>query len=221
MARRLLLVGALFASVVVALALTDRSPAIQPVAANVICNGQQRWTIKTLSDPAAGQVKLAPEKIERISVTELRKMRKPPNAPPGRIAPTETTVYEVTAELVEARWVWDPRPGTDDNDRGDRDIHLVIAEPGHGRRKMIVEFPDPACVGAVPALKKMIRDARNAFLACRGLMPSSDKPFHLFAGHAKATINGVGFFDRPHAHGAAPSGIELHPVLAFASSVCG
>lgn len=44
---------------------------------------------------------------------------------------------------------------------------------------MIVEFPDPACVGAVPALKKMIRDA---LLACRGLMPSSDKPFHLFAG---------------------------------------
>ncbi len=43
---------------------------------------------------------------------------------------------------------------------------------------MIVEFSDPACVETQPALNKMMRDARNAFLDCKGsLQPSSDKPF--------------------------------------------
>jgi hypothetical protein len=64
----------------------------------------------------------------------------------------------------------------------------------------------------------MIRDARNAFLDCKGLMPSADKPFRKLTG--TATINGVGFFDRPHATGHAPHGIELHPVLSFSSSDC-
>jgi hypothetical protein len=83
---------------------------------------------------------------------------------------------------------------------------------------MIVEFPDPACVNAAPAIKKMMRDARNAFLAHRGLMPSADKPFQQLNG--TATINGVGFFDPPHATGHAPNGIELHPVLFFSSTDC-
>jgi hypothetical protein len=86
------------------------------------------------------------------------------------------------------------------------------------RRQDVVEFPDPACVEAQAALKKMMRDARNAFLDCKGLQPSSDKPFHPLSG--EATINGVGFFDRPHATGHAPHGIELHPVLFFSSSDC-
>ncbi len=64
----------------------------------------------------------------------------------------------------------------------------------------------------------MMRDARNAFIDCEGLMPSADKPFKSLTG--TATINGVGFFDRPHATGHAPQGIELHPVLAFSSTDC-
>jgi hypothetical protein len=35
-----------------------------------------------------------------------------------------------------------------------------------------------------------------------------------------ATISGVGFVDRPHAIGHAPSGVEIHPVLFFSSSDC-
>jgi hypothetical protein len=37
---------------------------------------------------------------------------------------------------------------------------------------------------------------------------------HRFSG--RATLSGVGFFDRPHGRtGVAPNGIEMHPVLAF------
>jgi hypothetical protein len=181
----------------------------------------QRWDVKTLSDPARNDARLAPADIERNSVTNLRQMQKRSGDGPERIAPEENTVYEVTAQLIEARWIWDRREGTPTKEKGDRDIHLVISEPGFPRRKMIVEFPDIACVAnASTAVKKMIRDARNAFLDCFGLMPSSDRPFHKFVGKPKATINGVGFVDRPHATGHAPHGMEIHPVLHFASTDC-
>jgi hypothetical protein len=187
--------------------------------ASVVCNGKERWDIKTLSDPAAGQVNLDPTKIKKVSVKSLRLKTRPPGfSEEDRVAPVETTVYEVKAALVEARWIWDPRPGTPVKKKGDRDIHLVIAAPSDHSLTMIVEFPDPACVNAAPAAKKMMHDARNAFLACRGLMPSADKPFQKLNG--TATINGVGFFDRPHATGHAPDGIELHPVLFFNSTDC-
>ena len=193
----------------------------QPAGARtaVVCNGKERWEVKTLSDPQASAVKLDPTKIKRISIKTLRTKQKPAGASTEqRISPVETTVYEVEAALIKARWVWDPRPGTPTKKKGDRDIHLVIAAPSDHALTMIVEFPDPACVEAQPALKKMMRDARNAFLDCKGLQPSSDKPFHPLNG--QATINGVGFFDRPHATGHAPHGIELHPVLFFSSSDC-
>jgi hypothetical protein len=185
---------------------------------SVLCKGVERWDIKTLSDVNADQVKLDPSAIKHVSVKTLRLKKKPADAAPGRIPPVETTVYEVKAALIKARWVWDPRPGTLDKKRGDRDIHLVIAAPSDKALTMIVEFPDPACVDAKDELKKMMRDARNAFISCQGLMPPSNKPFKTLSG--TATINGPGFFDRPHAIGHAPFGVEIHPVLFFSSSDC-
>jgi hypothetical protein len=46
----------------------------------------------------------------------------------------------------------------------------------------------------------------------------ANKPFKTLTGNA--TISGVGFFDRPHATGHAPFGVELDPVLSFASTDC-
>lgn len=168
----------------------------------------------TLADDDADAVKLEPSAIKHVSVKTLRVNKKPQGAGPERIPPVETTVYEVKAALVKARWVWDPTPSTPDKKRGDRDIHLVIAAPSDHSLTMIVEFPDPACAQAQPELKKMMRDARNSFISCEGLMPPANKPFKPLSG--TATVNGVGFFDRPHASGHAPFGVELHPVLFFA-----
>jgi hypothetical protein len=87
----------------------------QPARARtaVVCNGKERWEIKTLSDPQAGTVKLDPSQIKHISVKTLRTKQKPAGASTEqRIGPVETTVYEVEAALIKARWVWDRRPGT-------------------------------------------------------------------------------------------------------------
>ena len=95
--------------------------------ASVLCNGVEQWKIKTLADEDAGDVNLDPSAIKHLSVKTLRKFKKPAGAGEGRIPPVETTVYEVKAALIKARWVWDPSPSTPDKKRGDRDIHLVIA----------------------------------------------------------------------------------------------
>jgi hypothetical protein len=63
---------------------------------SAVCNGQERWKIKTLADPQAGAVKLDPSQIKQISVKTLRKKQKPSGASTEqRITPVETTVYEV------------------------------------------------------------------------------------------------------------------------------
>lgn len=62
----------------------------------------------------------------------LRLKQKPAHASGDqRIAPVETTVYEVQAALIKARWVWDRSPGKPLKDKGDRDIHHL---PHQGRR---------------------------------------------------------------------------------------
>jgi hypothetical protein len=222
---RALAAGVVIALVTLVAAITPATPASGVDAtrtpagkAEILCNGVERWKVKTLADDDAGDVKLDPSAIKHYSVRTLRRFKKPAGSGQARIPPVETTVYEVKAALIKARWVWDPRPSIPDKKRGDRDIHLVIAATADQSLTMIVEFPDPDCVGAKPELKKMMRDARNAFISCQGLMPSADKPFKQLTG--TATINGVGFFDRPHASGHAPFGMEIHPVLFFASSDC-
>ena len=78
--------------------------------------GTERWPVKTLSDQDAASVNFSPVDS---SVAELRGLTAPASLPQSsRIAPTELTVYSVTAQLVEFKL------------EEDHDIHLVIAEPG-------------------------------------------------------------------------------------------
>jgi len=74
---------------------------------------------------------------------------------------------------------------------------------------MIVEVPDPACVDSTSLFATAIAHARAQFdarlVATRSWkMPSPPIPI---------LVQGVGFFDFLHGQtGAAPNGIELHPV---------
>jgi hypothetical protein len=78
----------------------------------------------------------------------------------------------------------------------DSDRHIVVSD---GSRTMVVEIPDPACVGNSP-WKTLISNARQAFTGQTGTV----------------TVRGVGFFDKIHGQtGIAPNGIELHPVLGI------
>jgi len=168
-------------------------------ATGVQC-GEERWPVKTLSDQDAAQVNFTPA---QSSVAELRSLVPSASLPSSsRIAPTELTVFTVTAQVVEMKL------------EEDRDIHLVIGEPSDPSATMITEFPDAdQCNGAVAsAHAQEMRTVRAALVAAFG-QPSSSQ-FTRLTG--TVTLSGVGFFDFLHGQtGVAPNGIELHPVMSF------
>jgi hypothetical protein len=169
--------------------------------------GEERWPVKTLSDPSAGEVKTTPVDS---TVDKLTNEQKPPTVGGTlpRTGAVERTVFRLKVKLFEARRVGETG--------GDRDIHLVVADPDSGRT-MIVEMPDVACEGPDRSkFRDQMLRARAVFEEACGVPPVK---FRALAGTAE--ITGVGFFDKPHGqHGRAPNAIELHPLLSFKSSDC-
>ena len=177
---------------------TPAAPSAEPPC------GEGRWAVKTLTDPAARLIDMTPR---LTTVGALRRLRFPArlhNVP--RIRGVETTTYVVRVALIGTML------------QGDHDIHLVIADPGRLARTMITEFPKASCTrGASLKARLKMRQARGALIRACGL-PSAVR-FKRISG--RATVSGVGFFDRPHRQtGVAPNGIELHPVLAFTKAHC-
>ena len=222
----LLLAALLFLTSAVGLALAARhrvgtpSETEQPSSAGIdegpeasFRCGTDRWPVKTLSDPAAGQVSL---QARRSSVPELSRLTPPPRIGPNlQRQPFERQAYAINVRLKLVRYVGGRRE--------DRDIHLVV-QGVRGGPTMIVEFPDPACPGAAGSPHRaLLLDARTAFeQACHGRPPQ-----RFIALGGRARIEGVGFWDRPHGRdsprGRAPNSAELHPVTRFAmasGSVC-
>jgi hypothetical protein len=167
--------------------------------------GSERWAVKTLMDPAAANINLA--KVKTTTVEGLRHLKVPKNlkATSKRRAGAERTVYGVQGLLMSMKR------------EEDSDIHLVIADPRLGG-SMIVEFPADACDGAaLPAARLMMTQARVDLAAACGGEPAGTA----VTLTGSATMTGVGFFDLIHGQaGVAPNGIELHPVLSFASANC-
>lgn len=192
-----------FCTIALLLALVAAGCAEGPSSAGVQC-GTERWPVKTLSDSDAARVNFTPV---ASSVAALRSLAAPATRPQSsRVAPAELTEFSLTAQVVEFK------------QEGDRDVHLVIAEPGDPAQTMIVEFPDAdRCAGAVDSAEAtQMRSARAALTAAVGEAPAA--AFRQISGTAE--ISGVGFFDSLHGQtGVAPNGIELHPVLEFRLAV--
>ncbi|MDP9238761.1 MAG: excalibur calcium-binding domain-containing protein [Chloroflexota bacterium] len=165
--------------------------------------GVERWPVKTLSDNDARNVSLVPVPAP---VAQLRSLHVPATLPAAsRVPPVELTTYWVLANVVEFKL------------EADRDIHVVISDIGDPSQTMIVEFPDASsCAGAADSVHAPeMRSARSMLVATFG-QPSSSR-FTSISG--VASFVGVGFFDVLHGQtGVAPNGIELHPVIAFASN---
>jgi hypothetical protein len=172
-------------------------------AQHITC-GEERWKIKTLTDPSARAISLTT--VRKTTIEALRRLKAPTvlgKATP-RIAPTETTVFQVDALLMSMKL------------EGDDDIHTVIADPVVGG-SMIVEFPGASCVGTVGVA--LMSKAKAALAAACGPLPTTVGKFVTL--HGRASIDGVGFFDFLHHQGGlAPNGIELHPVLRINISSC-
>ena len=155
--------------------------------------GVERWAVKTGTDSEARAIKLSPAKP--VSIATLRSYAKPSSYPATRIGTVEKTVYQVDATLTKYK------------SESDGDLHLVLSDAAG--KTLIVEIPDPACMGSSP-WKASVTAVRKAF-ASRYTATSS---FKTTSKHV--VVNGVGFFDKIHGQtGVAPNGIELHAVTGI------
>ncbi len=158
--------------------------------------GAWRQSVKTMVDPGAGQVNLAPR---QGLIGTLRALPAPPHLSSslGRIS-AERATYTVRAKLMFAK------------EEADSDFHVVLADPQNGVT-MIAEIPDPACAQG-SRVQAQISRARAAFIQRFG-QPSTTR-FKAIPGSPMASVTGVLFFDEIHGQkGVAPNGVELHPVL--------
>ena len=167
--------------------------------AEAACGGD-RWSVQTASDPAAGRIDLV--HVIATSVEEMTAKGVPTTlSSDSRIEPDELNVSVVNAILTSYKR------------EDDGDYYAVLSSGG---MTMVAEFPDPACVSATSPLLDQIRAARAQFDA--GL--SAGSAFK--TANQLVTITGVSFFESLVGQGAAPNGIELHPVLSvrFATGTC-
>jgi hypothetical protein len=218
--RRAIVAGTAVAFVAIAAAVVARaatsSQGVRPngLSAANHCPGSERWAIKTLTDPDADSVDFAHPDTTRVAILAAQDPAPVHITSSTPRLPLEKVVYRVTVRLVKAKI-------EESGDKGDEDIHLVIADPTpHGEplgQTMIAEFPKPGCAPESHSIKApQMAKARAAFVAACGTPPLG-KPV-TYPPTATATITGVGFFDLKHGTpqlGRAPHDRELHPVLKF------
>ena len=163
--------------------------------------GQERWSVKTGTDSDAGRVNLSSP--QNTTIDQLIALTPPSPIPAAnRFAPTEETVFVVSATLTDYK--------LEGGAKGDSDYHLVLEHQGH---TMVAEIPSPACVGAGSPFAARIANARAEFDAHFTATTSFQ------TANVPVQVTGVGFFDFAHGqHGAAPNIIELHPILDIAFS---
>ena len=181
-----------------------RLASIATLALSILCDltaladcGVERWPVKTGTDVNAAFIYTGaalPVSIEYLrSLPALR-----PLPQSVRVAPTETTVYDVTATLVDFKL------------EDDGDYHLVISDSAG--RTIIAEIPSVNCDSG-SAFASMITVARASFDS----RFSASQSFQRVS--VPVQIRGLGFFDFLHGQrGVAPNGIELHPVLSVSFS---
>jgi hypothetical protein len=123
-----------------------------------------------------------------------------------RIAPTETQQFTVQALLIG----WKEESGP----TGDRDFHLVLADPADHAKTMIAEIPSPTCASACASAKvAAFGAARQVLITELGPAPATTS-VTLLNPPRRVEVTGVGFFDFDHKQdGLARNCIELHPVL--------
>ena len=99
--------------------------------------GQERWDVKTLSDPANKKVNFTPK---TATVKQLYSMAAPASGATRN--PAERKTYTVHAKLVGYKIEFHPT----EKDPEDRDFHIVIQDM-NGPQTMVVEIPDPHARG--------------------------------------------------------------------------
>ena len=158
--------------------------------------GTERWAVKVGTDQDASLIDTS--KIHHTTIQHLVELPRPKRLPEAaRVNATEKTVWEIKGEIIKFK------------PEADGDFHVVIVDPQG--RTMIIELPDSDCLHGSP-FNKLADAARKHF--DERFPPTKSKRMRSLKKGVKATILGIGFFDKIHGQtGVAPNGMELHPVL--------
>jgi len=162
--------------------------------------GTERWRIKTIFDNDARRINFQPR---HISVSELVSLPAPEVLSDQR-SDAEKQVYSVEAVLLG----WKQETGQ----HGDRDFHLVLADPNDVTRTMIAEVPSAECQGACSSAQAQHYAEVRQVLTAQLAEPQAH--FRRFTPAWVVRVEGVGFFDIFHQQiGVAENCMELHPLL--------
>jgi len=162
--------------------------------------GTERWRIKTIFDNDAKRINFQPR---QMSVSELVSLPAPEVLSDER-SDAEKQVYSVEAVLLG----WKQETGQ----HGDRDFHLVLADPNDVTRTMIAEVPSGECQGACSSAQAQHYAEVRQILTAQLAEPQAH--FRRFTPAWVVRVEGVGFFDIFHQQiGVAENCIELHPLL--------
>ncbi|MGH9710244.1 MAG: hypothetical protein ACRD37_06840 [Candidatus Acidiferrales bacterium] len=175
-------------------------PQINTIACGIHC-GTERWLVKTLADADAGSINFSPRPT---TVAWLTSQPAPSPLPADtRVAPLELQAFTVRAQLIGIK------------EEGDRDFHIVLADPNDPSVTMIAEIPSSECSGACSShYAASFESARHELESRFGMPPTNG--FENVPGNVIVGVTGVAFFDFFHdQRGVAPNAIELHPVLAL------
>jgi hypothetical protein len=162
--------------------------------------GTERWRIKTIFDNDAKRINFVPR---HISISELVSFAAPEVLSDER-SDAEKQVYSVEAVLLG----WKQETGQ----HGDRDFHLVLADPNEVTRTMIAEVPSGECQGACSSVQAQHYAEVRQMLTAQLAEPQAH--FRRFTPAWVVRVEGVGFFDIFHGQiGVAENCMELHPIL--------
>jgi hypothetical protein len=176
-----------------------RKPPPPEFTCGVHC-GTERWRIKTIFDNDAKRINFVPR---HISVSELASFPAPEVLSDER-SDAEKQVYSVEAVLLGGK--------QETGQHGDRDLHLVLADPNDVTRTMIAEVPSDECQGACNSSQAQHYAEVRQILVSQHSEPQAH--FRRFTPAWVVRVEGVGFFDIFHQQiGVAENCMELHPLL--------
>lgn len=161
--------------------------------------GTYRWAVKTASDGA----QLSPRPRD-MTIAQLAALGRPAGPLTTRRPGTEQLQFRVTGQLKGVRL------------EPDGDYHILLAS---GQQVLVCEIPDPDCSGACSSpFRENYASARKAIDRLLGHPPR--RGWSIPHSPTPIRLRGFGFFDKPHGvRGAAPNGIELHPVIAVETPI--
>ena len=159
--------------------------------------GTERWPVKTGTDRDAGKVNLTAQPATISALVSQPAPAHPNGQPDIRYAPTELTVFSVSAILKVIKR------------ETAQDYHLVIADPQTGET-MIAEAPDPECAAG----GRFVAEISGARQQIEAQFQGQIRERHQV--NIPVDVTGIAFFDPIHGQeGVAENGIELHPILSI------